>query len=696
MLSMTTKVLTIALFLLHIGCKNNDAPPQGISPSEQEHIIYHPLQGAELVSNEVAVYANELAADGDITLLAQELNGQVVGTLGDARLYQIRFANPSNDYLKTDEILSKAKASPHVRHAFYNSLSDFMRVPQEWMNTSVTENITWAQEAIGLPNAWGLVYDPAVVGALGPKSASQIAVIDAAFNTENGDLRNYSVIEKYGGSTQIGNCISCKIDHGNAVAALIGASSTSGTQVSGVNWNSMMHLYPLLRKGDGGNWCGVNTSSTLQSSPTKLLEMEAFLTASLRASKDNPVVINYSLGKDWTCKKRMPCGCAEFDVPTQNWLDQNQSIWLDSQKKDWYDIARILSTRNVLVVLAAGNNSDIPKGTTIDAKYSGGLILFADTFSNIMVVASLGSPNFSYQTNLTFLLEEWKKDNALFDIDKYKLSGFSSTGSLIDIAAPGAGIGTIGYDGQVQQHTGTSFSAPLVAGVASLIWYINPKLSPSDVKSIVIESGKSGFFARQIVDTRGISYNFPVLDAEEAVRRAILTVKSSPACADNCNGHGTCTSANKCACYANYGGSNCNTCGAGYSNYPDCTSTPADPFNYSWTDFCTSITGPDGTGDYLCNLPKRTFRSTENFYLLTKLTSLKVNYRLRYDVYFNGAYQWQNTSSWHPVGGGLSKGYFQMSGGSLAPGTWTFEVFVEANDGKGFRRVDSQAFAVIS
>ena len=39
--------------------------------------------------------------------------------------------------------------------------------------------------------------------------------------------------------------------------------------------------------------------------------------------------------------------------------------------------------------------------------------------------------------------------------------------------------------------------------------------------------------------------------------------------------------------------------------------------------------------------------------------------------------------------------YFEWSGGSLAPGNWAINVFVEANDGKGFRLIETLPFAIV-
>lgn len=561
-------IMLFAIFLVACGTP----VPNGISASDPNRLIYHPIQNQELFSDEIAIYAVDSASDADIQNIVNKFNGSVVGKLHEIQLYQIRFENIANDYHLIDSIVERVKSSPFVKHAFYNTIYETARIPQDWNGINVINNINWAQTAINLPDAWSQVYDPAIIGALVSASGaqtSQIAVIDAAFDIDNNDLRNVSVVESIGGSNNLSDCKSINTSHGNSVAALIGANGNSGTEISGVNWTAKMHLYPLFRKDIGKQeWCSITPSGKTASA--KFMAMEAFISASSLASANSPVVINYSFGVDWTCNNT----CS----PDPAVLMLQQADALRRDRDDWFPVGNFLQQRNVLVVAAAGNNSDIPAGRLIDAKYSGGIAALAADFQNIIVVASLGNAGFSYDKNMNNDYSTWLNGNTA---NQYKLSGYSSVGDLISIAAPGASIATIDLKDRIVNEMGTSFSAPLVSGVASLIWYINPKLSPSTVKNILIESAKSGIFAKQVVDITGKRYNYPVLDADEAVREAIKTINISPACTDNCNGHGVCTSG-KCVCKTGYMGAGCRDCAVGYSGYPTCASDCGVMPQISW------------------------------------------------------------------------------------------------------------------
>jgi thermitase len=68
------------------------------------------------------------------------------------------------------------------------------------------------------------------------------------------------------------------------------------------------------------------------------------------------------------------------------------------------------------------------------------------------------------------------------------LASWSNTGSNIDLAAPGVGIYTTCNGGGYGSWSGTSFSAPIVAGVAALVLSANPSLSGAQARDILMKS----------------------------------------------------------------------------------------------------------------------------------------------------------------------------------------------------------------
>jgi hypothetical protein len=87
------------------------------------------------------------------------------------------------------------------------------------------------------------------------------------------------------------------------------------------------------------------------------------------------------------------------------------------------------------------------------------------------------------------------------------LAGWSNYGSLIDVAAPGAGIWSTRNGGGYASVSGTSFSSPATAAVAALVMARNPSLSPTQVENVLMSSavdlgtpGQDVFFGHGRID----------------------------------------------------------------------------------------------------------------------------------------------------------------------------------------------------
>jgi thermitase len=65
------------------------------------------------------------------------------------------------------------------------------------------------------------------------------------------------------------------------------------------------------------------------------------------------------------------------------------------------------------------------------------------------------------------------------------ITTWSSTGNNIDLCAPGVNIYTTAKGGGYAIGTGTSASAPIVAGVAALVMSVNPGLTPAEVRGVL-------------------------------------------------------------------------------------------------------------------------------------------------------------------------------------------------------------------
>ncbi len=111
--------------------------------------------------------------------------------------------------------------------------------------------------------------------------------------------------------------------------------------------------------------------------------------------------------------------------------------------------------------------------------------------------------------------------SALTDTDN--LAYWSSYGANVDISAPGDNLFTSASGNQVVSVSGTSFSSPLVAGVAALALSVNSSLTPSQLASCLFSN----------VDDLGIRgkdiyYGHGKVNAEKVITALTTSVQPPP------------------------------------------------------------------------------------------------------------------------------------------------------------------------
>ena len=137
-----------------------------------------------------------------------------------------------------------------------------------------------------------------------------------------------------------------------------------------------------------------------------------------------------------------------------------------SPKKEWvYEAILYAASKDVLIVNAAGNdgkNMDVEKTYPNDSRD-----LVTEISDNVLTVGAMSA---NYDENLP--------------------ASFSNYGKInVDVFAPGVQIYSTTPEGGYAKFSGTSMAAPSTAGVAALIRSYYPKLSASQVKHILMNSG---------------------------------------------------------------------------------------------------------------------------------------------------------------------------------------------------------------
>ena len=137
-----------------------------------------------------------------------------------------------------------------------------------------------------------------------------------------------------------------------------------------------------------------------------------------------------------------------------------------SPKKEWvYEAILYAASKDVLIVNAAGNDGkdlDVEKTYPNDSRD-----LVTEISDNVLTVGAMSA---NYDENLP--------------------ASFSNYGKInVDVFAPGVQIYSTIPDGEYAKFSGTSMAAPSTAGVAALLRSYYPKLSASQVKHILMNSG---------------------------------------------------------------------------------------------------------------------------------------------------------------------------------------------------------------
>jgi subtilisin family serine protease len=102
-----------------------------------------------------------------------------------------------------------------------------------------------------------------------------------------------------------------------------------------------------------------------------------------------------------------------------------------------------------------------------------------------------------------------------------RVTCFSNSAAQLDLLAPGYGVRTAFKTFGVSSASGTSFSAPHVAGAVALLRQIDPQLTPDAIEELLESTG------RPIVDSRN-GVTTPRLDLFAAVMKLRLTTKPPP------------------------------------------------------------------------------------------------------------------------------------------------------------------------
>lgn len=353
--------------------------------------------------------------------------------IAGARLYR----TPGLDRVATVALARRLAARPDVAYAQPN----YVLQPLQTVPTDPDYDRQWHYPAIHLPVAWDVttgssdivvaVVDTGILHAAGNPSRTHPDLIGRVLPGYD-FVSNPAAAGDGGGRDSDPYDVDDRADgsryHGTHVAGTIGAATNDGYGVAGVDWNA--GLLPIRALGIGGGTLADIVDGTLWAA--------GFAVVGVPANTNPAHVINLSLGGS------LPCGPLEQEA---------------------FDLIATSSVRNAVVVVAAGNED-------VDARDS--------TPAGCRNVITVGATD------------------ALGARAPY-----SNFGSRIDVMAPGGDLtANRNGDGELDGilslvkltngafghalYQGTSMAAPHVAGVVSLMKALDPDLTASDARGLLV------------------------------------------------------------------------------------------------------------------------------------------------------------------------------------------------------------------
>ncbi len=428
------------------------------------------------INNKIAVFISNKTSFKEKLAFFNACGGRLVGWSTPADLYVIEYNMMSYDAIASKcerlllndavELAIPVTVSKYVPDATPSDDFNYSDVSKEWDEIH-PDGRNWWLEAINARHAWD--YTDYL-------SKINIGIIDAGYDLDHPDLEGKIRFpsEKLAGRNY-------QDYHGCHVAGIIGAKH-NGVGIAGICDNSELICVDWL-------------PDLFQLWISDLAIYFGFSSVVEAGAK----VVNLSVGSSGSKVSNDSTLFEKLITP------RAYSYMMCSLLSKGYDFVAVQS---------AGNGDEM--GNPINAENNG--LFTCINKDNIFT----GTYDYSADDILDRIIVVASAENR--GNGEYVQSFYSNVGSTVSIAAPGEDVYSCSTDGDYEYLSGTSMAAPVVTGVASLVWSVNPDFTGLEVKEIVCTSTKS--VAR--VNT-GVPYiyddleimDYPMVNAKLAVEEAI-------------------------------------------------------------------------------------------------------------------------------------------------------------------------------
>lgn len=429
-------------------------------------------EALEAMDDSTSFINNELIVASDFDLpreriesLLANYDGEIVGEIPTLSRYQCRFDNYTWDIA---DLKAMIEAEQGIRFVEYNFTTIFTRSiyqpnDAEFDSWSVEnpDGNNWGLEAIKAPVAWK--------DNRGSNSVN-VGILDGAIQYDHEDLlmplenvylhstkyiRNQQDLDRFlaKDSNFVTEDFAAGYEHGTHVTGTIGALTDNKLGVAGINnLDPNLYFYHF-------NHYNVDPAEQVlypfQSPLTTEQSTFDLMVAIATLVESDCRVINFSMGAG-------PDG-------------GDYAPWIEYQGEAYGRLCEDYENmgKDFLFVKAAGNE-------TVDSVFdpiSRSLLYTEAGRRHTAIVASIENVSFGPEA-----LGGGPADAAY----AYNMSYFSNYGDLVTVAAPGTDIFSTWPGNTYTSISGTSMASPMVSGVASIIYSVNPNYTSEQVKQIMI------------------------------------------------------------------------------------------------------------------------------------------------------------------------------------------------------------------
>lgn len=430
---------------------------------DKDDVFYEPEEESISTLEDSTTYINDAITvffSDDATLLDKKkvvkaLDGEIVGKVDFMNEYEIKIER--SDFYEINNLCDELMENDKVEFASC-SLTEKITpdyVPNDpWNLTDWDDDAldrrslysNWWIKATDTDKAWD--YDEYF-------SDIDVGIVDSGFDPTHEDLEGKIVFPN-----EFFKKNNAPSYHGNHVAGIIGATQDNEKGLTGiVRDGKLICIDWQANEEQGQKW---NNSARI---------MTGFVNAVRAGAK----VVNFSLGSSGTIK---------------NGIDRLQIVKDTQGKFNSYYIAKMLQRGyDFICCQSAGNGvyKDDKFAYAVDASNNGTFCPI--TVDNAVKTVKGVTPQEIVDRIIIVAAAKFTGFNT------YEQADFSNGGSQVSICAPGYDIYSTYYKGDGKDYNycsyaylnGTSMAAPIVTGIASLVWSVNPSFTGAQVKHFVCD-----------------------------------------------------------------------------------------------------------------------------------------------------------------------------------------------------------------